>query len=160
MPTNRARRLLSILGPEFTINDVVSKINVSYQTAKKYVYEMIKEGFVNKVEDNKFIVTEKGLFLIEGENIAKKGVEDKYAYIFTDEKGMPLPTKIDNIEKLYAILRYKIVPDNIIMHHVEKGYLVKWILEQLGARILAQKLQETKSPSELLKLLEEYIGTD
>lgn len=160
MPISRARRLLSVLGSEFTINDVVSKINVSYQTARKYIYEMIKEGLVNKVEDNKFVVTEKGLFIIEGENVAKKSVEDKYAYIFTDEKGVPIPIKIDNIEKLYVILKYKIVPDNIIMHHIEKGYLIKWILEQFGARILTQKLQEIKSPSELLKLLEEYLSTD
>lgn len=157
MPISRVRRLLSVLGSEFTINDVVSKINVSHQTAKKYVNAMIKEGLVIKVDDNKFMVTDKGLFLIEGENTARKTVEDKYAYIFTDENGTPVPVKIENIEKLYVILKYKIVPDNIIIHHIEKGYLTKWILEQLGAKILAQKIRDVKSPNELLKLLEEYL---
>lgn len=160
MPISRARRLLSILGPEFTINDVVSRINISHQTAKRYVNEMIKEGLVSKVENNKFVATDKGLYLIEGENTAKKNIEDKYAYIFTDENGAPIPVKIDNIEKLYVILKYKIIPDSIIIHHIEKGYLIKWILEQFSARLLAQKLQEAKSPSELLKILEEYLSTD
>lgn len=157
MPVSLSR-LISVLkctGTEFTVNDIVSKTGLSTRTARRYVQEMIKRDVVADV-NGKYIVTEKGLFLLEGKTTCKKRVESAVAYVFTDEDGAPLPLKIDSIEKLFIALKYGFVPDRVVIHHLTKGYLFKWISEAVGAKILAQRVENAKSAEELIKILEEY----
>ena len=103
--TRKARELLSVLGQEFTVSDVVSKAKLSQSTARKYVNELMKKGFIVE-KDGKYTVTDKGLFLLEGVSVFSKRVEENYSYIFTSENGSPIPLKIDSIEKLYVAVKY------------------------------------------------------
>jgi predicted transcriptional regulator len=155
--TRKARELLSVLGQEFTVSDVVSKAKLSQSTARKYVNELMKKGFIVE-KDGKYTVTDKGLFLLEGVSVFGKRVEENYSYIFTSENGSPIPLKIDSIEKLYVAVKYGLVPENIFRLHVERGYLTSWLSSQLGATQLARRLLKVKSLSEAVEALEEYIG--
>ncbi|MGB9816590.1 MAG: winged helix-turn-helix domain-containing protein [Desulfurococcaceae archaeon] len=157
MITARLKKIISLLGEEFALEDITLKAGISPRTAKKYLSEMIKLGIVTKISDNKYALTEEGSLILEGSRVKEKIVEDKYSYVFTDENGAPVPVKFDSIEKLYVILKYKLVPENIVLHHLRKEYLTKWLADQLGAKVLARKLITVNSTSELIKLLEEYI---
>jgi hypothetical protein len=157
MITARLKKIIRLLGEEFTLEDITIKANVSPKTAKKYLSEMVKLGLVTKITDNKYALTEEGLLILEGSRIKEKIVEDKYSYVFTDENGVPVPVKFDSIEKLYIILKYKMIPENIVLYHLRKEYLTRWLSDQLGANILARRLTNLKSTDELIKILEEYI---
>ncbi|MEM0247417.1 MAG: winged helix-turn-helix domain-containing protein [Desulfurococcaceae archaeon] len=159
MPASLSR-LISILksvGMEFTVNDIVAKAGLSPSTARRCVREMVKQGVVTGF-NGKYTVTDKGLLLLEGEAIYKKRVESAVAYVFTDEDGAPLYLKIDNVEKLYVALKYGFVPDRVIVHHLTRGFLFRWISEAVGAKMLARRIRDVKSVEELVKTLEEYAG--
>ncbi|MEM1762068.1 MAG: hypothetical protein QW043_05820, partial [Desulfurococcaceae archaeon] len=66
--------------------------------------------------------------------------------------------KIDNVEKLYVALKYGFVPDRVIVHHLTRGFLFRWISEAVGAKMLARRIRDVKSVEELVKTLEEYAG--
>lgn len=156
MPVSRLINALKNVNREFTVNDIVAKTGLSPSTARRYVYEMVKQGIVSGI-NGKYVVTDKGLFLLEGEAICKKRVESAVAYVFTDKAGTPLPLKIDSVEKLHIALKYDFVPDHVITHHLAKGYLLRWISETVGAEMLARRIRDVKSAKELIKVLEEYI---
>lgn len=157
VPIPRLINVLKNVGREFTVNDITTKTGLSPSTARRYIYEMVKRGLISGI-NGKYVVTDKGLFLLEGGVTCKKRVESTVAYVFTDEEGVPIPLKIDSIEKLYVALKYGFVPDRIIMHHLTKGYLFKWISEAVDAEMLAQRIKDVKSAEELIKTLEEYMG--
>lgn len=153
----RLREIIRTTGAEFTLDDVISKVNLSRATAKRYVNEMIKRGFIVSF-DGKYILTEKGFLVLEGEVVGKKTVEDNVAYIFTDENGIPIPLRINCVEKLYIVIKYGLIPIEVVQLHIEKGYLAKWLSDVVNAKTLAKKLESVKSVNELSELLEEYLG--
>ncbi|MEM4849194.1 MAG: hypothetical protein QXM55_06140, partial [Ignisphaera sp.] len=75
-----------------------------------------------------------------------------------DEKGLPLPLVIDSVEKLYIAIKYRFVSSEIVVEHIARGYLTKWLSEALGAHILAKHISNTSNIDDILKILEEYIG--
>lgn len=155
------RRLIQLIAPfkdtEFSVEDLASRGGISPNTAKRYVRELLQRGLVKEVGYNKFMVSEKAKMHIEGLEAARRVVEDKMAYLFTDEKNMPIPLKIDSIEKLYIAIKYNFVSARDLMRHIEKGYLLKWVSETLKADMLAQKMMECKTVDDVLKILEEYL---
>ncbi|MEL9940874.1 MAG: hypothetical protein QW348_05705 [Ignisphaera sp.] len=155
------KRLIQIIAPfkdrEFSLEDLISRGNISPNTAKRYVREMLRQGLIREVGYNKYVVSDKATIYMEAFDTAKKFVEERLAYIFTDEKDSPLPLKIDSIEKLYIAIKHGFIPEKDVMRHIEKGYLPKWLSETLGAKMLAQKLQQCKSVGEVIKILEEYM---
>lgn len=152
----RLLHVVSKVGTEFTIDDVASKLNLSLGTTRKYINEMIKHGLIIDL-GKKYVASEKCLFLLEGLSLGKKSVEENISYIITNEKGNPIPLKIDSIEKLYIAIKYGFIPKDVLMYHIVRGYLSKWITESIGAKILAQRLLDIKSLEDLLELLEEYL---
>lgn len=154
---SRLVEVLAALGTEFTLQEIITKVKVSPSTARKYVNEMVKKGLVTE-KNGKFVVTEKGLFLLEGKVTKAKTVEDKYAYVFTEESGSPLPLRVNSVEKLYVVIKHELVPPSVVEYHLRNGYLAKWLLEQISAKALAQRIREIKSTPELLRVLEEYLG--
>lgn len=159
LSNRKTRGLLKLLGGEFTLNDFISKTQLSPSTAKRYLHELIRRGYVVE-SGGKYIVAEKGLLLLEGESVSSRSVGEEYSYVFTNENGVPIPLRVDSLEKLYIVLKYKLLPENILKYHLEKGYLQSWISSVLGGTLLAKKINETRSPSELLALLEEYLGVE
>jgi len=155
---SRVVEILSSVNSKFTLEDVVSKLKVSPRTARKYIGDLLKAGFIT-VENGKYVVTEKGLLLLEVTHIRNRSTSADQAYVFTDEKGSPLVLRVDSITKLYVAVKYGLVPESVLKHHLEKGYLAKWLSEVLGAKLLAERVARTKTANEFVVLLEEYLSS-
>lgn len=153
---SRIRDLLTTLGEQFTIEELISKLNVSPTTAKKYIQIMIRDGYLERVDDT-YRITERARSFIERDDVTNKKVEEKYSYIFTDQNGNPIPLRVDSILKLYIAVKYQLVPDIIVMEHIKRGYLSTWIRDHLNAHVLARRIMNVKSIEEFLGILEEYI---
>ena len=154
---SRAVKILTAVGTEFSVEELATKLGVSPKTAKRYAAELVRMGLIVEKGSGRFATSDKGLFLLESCGIKERLVGDKEAYIFTDEKGASVPLKVNSIEKLYAVVKYRLVPEDVLRHHLEKGYLAKWVAEQLGARLLAERLANVKTVEQFEKLLEEYL---
>ncbi|MDK6028861.1 hypothetical protein QPL79_05745 [Ignisphaera sp. 4213-co] len=154
------RRLVQILAQfkdkEFSLEDLTSKSSISLNTAKRYLREMLRHGLVNEISYGKYKASEKAMEYIEAFELAKKSVDDKHSYVFTDESGFPITLKINSIEKLYIALKHGFISEKDALRHIEKGYLVKWVSETLGAKVLAQKIQQCKNIDDVVKILEDY----
>ena len=154
---SRVVEILSNVGSEFTLEEVVSKLGISHKTAKKYLRDLLKAGYI-AVKNEKYVISEKGYLLLEATRVKNVSASVDQAYVFTDENGAPFILKIDTITKLYVAVKYSLVPENIVKQHLEKGYLTKWISEVLGAKILSENLANIKSIKELIELLEDYLA--
>lgn len=152
----RIKEILSVVGEQFTLDELASKLNISATTAKKYLQILVKHGYIEK-SDSTYRVTERAKSLMERDIVVGKKVDEKYSYIFTDSRGNPIPLKIDSLVKLYVAIKYQLIPESIVMDHVRKGYLSTWIREQLGASILSTRIHNAKSFEELLSILEDYV---
>lgn len=148
--------MLSTLGPEFTVDDLVSKLGLSPSTAKRYIRSMLQMGLVHE-EGGKLKVTEEGKLLLELTKARDVKTNVNQSYVFTGLDGSPLVLRVDSLEKLYAIVKYDLVPEEVLKHHIEKRYLPSWISSQLGAELLAEKLRKVKNKDEVLKLLEDAV---
>jgi len=155
---SRVVEILSNVSSKFTLEDVISKLKISPRTARKYIGDLLKAGYIT-VENGKYTVTEKGLLLLEVTRIKNKSASADQAYVFTDEKGSPLVLRIDSIIKLHVAVKYGLVPESVLKHHLEKGYLAKWLSEVLDAKLLAERVASIKSASEFIVLLEEYMSS-
>lgn len=155
--SKRLLRLLSDIGEVSSLNDLLLKTGLSLSTLRRYVKELVKTGYVIE-KDGVYTISEKARFALEGERLRHKTVAEGSSYMFTDSRGSPLILKIDSIEKLYIAIKYGFVPQGIVMEHVGKGYLVKWLIEVLGANMLAKRISNARNIEEVLKILEEYLG--
>lgn len=153
---SRIVNILSELGPQFTINELIARFNLKPSTARKYIYYMTRSNLIVRAND-KYIVTDDGKNLIESVKSAKREIDEKHSYVFTDFNGNPLILRINSIEKLYGVIKYKIIPLEIIQYHIERDYLTTWISEHVGAKMLAIKLKESKNIDEIIKTLKEYL---
>jgi predicted transcriptional regulator len=154
----RVVEILSSVGSEFTLSDLVEKLGISPRTAKKYITDMLRSGFITTLGD-KYTVSERGLMLLEALRVKSTSTSPDSAYVFTDEKGSPVTLRIDSVAKLYAAVKYGLVPRSVVEHHLEKGYLAKWLSDVLNAKMLAKRVASVKSLEELVALLEEYLST-
>ncbi|MEM4717634.1 MAG: winged helix-turn-helix domain-containing protein [Desulfurococcaceae archaeon] len=153
---SRIVNILSKLGSEFTIDDLISRFNLAPSTARRYLYYMLKNGIIYR-NNGKYKLTDYGKSLIESIDAARREVSEEYSYVFTDLSGSPIILKINSIEKLYGVIKYRLIPVEIIQYHIERGYLTTWISEQVGAKTLATRLREQRNIYEVLKILEEYL---
>lgn len=156
MSSKRLLKLLSNVGTELSFNDLLTMSGLSPSTLRKYIKELVEMGYI--VEKNgRYVISEKAKLVLEGEKLGHKIVSRDAAYLFTDEKGLPLPLMIDSVEKLYIAVKYGFVSPEIVVEHIARGYLTKRLSEALGAHILAKHISNTKNIEEILKILEEYI---
>lgn len=152
----RLLKLLSSVGEVFSVDDLAVGVGLSRDTVKRYVREMMRHGLVTEV-DGRYTVTGRARLLLEGRDRGRRAVDETTAYIFTDDRGLPIPIKIDSLEKLYIAIKYRFIPLTVAMEHISKGYLTKWISEVLGAKTLAEYISKTKTIDEVLGILEEYL---
>lgn len=155
---SRAVKMLNSVGLEFSIEELATKLGVSLKTAKRYAVELVKMGLVVEKDSGRFAVSDKGLLLLEGGSVKGRLVGNGEAYVFTDEKGAPVILKVNSIEKLLIVVKHGLVPEEVLKLHLEKGYLVKWVSEQFGARLLAKQLANVKTVESFVKLLEECLS--
>jgi predicted transcriptional regulator len=153
---SRVVEILSSVGSEFTVMEVSSKLGVSQTTAKRYINDLVKAGFITP-RNGKYVVTDKGLLLLELSRIKNVSTSSDQAYVFTNENGAPVVLRVDSVRKLYIIVKYGLIPESILRHHLEKGYIANWVRDVLGAKVLADKISSVKTGSELIVLLEQFL---
>jgi len=158
MPISKRRlvEMLANLGNEFAKEDIVKKLNLSSATVRKYLKLLKDGGLIEEISKNRYRITYEAALYLEGISIASKNIGEDKAYIFTDNTGKPMTLKIDSLKKLYIVIKYDLVPKDIIYTHLLNGYLTKWLIESLGAIKLAEKLKNSKDINELLRIIEEY----
>ncbi len=135
----------------------VLKINVN--TVKKYLRILWEEGFVKPHGVGEYMVTEKGKKLINSINNIR-GRRDAPSYILTDPStGQAIPLSIKNYKQLYAVIKYGLVPYNILLEHIRRGYLIEWLRNSIGDQYLADLMErgKIKSIEDLLKYLDKVI---
>lgn len=155
--TRRLLKILEAVGRDFTFSDLLTKVGLSESTAKRYVNEMVRQGLV-KVVEGRYVATDRGLFLLEGMAIGRKQVKADMAYLFTNDEGLPVPLRVDSIEKLYIVAKYGLVPEDLLHHHIAKRYIARWLSEVIGAKILAQRVSQVSTSDEFIKILEDYLS--
>ncbi len=156
-------RVLFILNPgeEADLQSISERLNVTLSTARRYVRELLKKGYLEEKRPGRYCLTESGEVLRRSlGNILKKKIDPSLGYVITDPiSGAPVPVKITNIKQLYAVLKYRLVPDNIMKEHIKRGYLTKWVNDVLGDHDLAAFLEDNRDISldELTRVIENKI---
>ena len=146
---------------EFDVRSVGRRLKVIPSTAKRYIRELLKKGYIREVRPGLYTLTNEGIALKNSlKNLLEKKIEENLGYVLTDPStGNPVPVKITNIYQLYAIVKYNLIPENILLEHIRRGYLAKWIRDVLGDLDLADFLDNKRdiSVNELLSILEERL---
>ncbi|RLG84493.1 MAG: hypothetical protein DRO40_01155 [Thermoprotei archaeon] len=146
----------------WSLDQVVEKLGISYSTAKRYVKELIKLGFVDEVQVNRYKITSKGLLFrssILGH--LTKHLDKGQEYIFTEPTtSTPISLSIKNLHQLYVSIKYELVPWDVVKEHIKSGRLLNWIRDVLGDQELYMKLSELRnslSREEFLEIIENRL---
>lgn len=139
---------------------IARKLNVLVSTAKRYLKELLKLGYVIEVDTGKYVLTEKGVLFKKSVLAYLKGNRGSAYYFTRPGSHTPLPLVIRDLTQLYAIIEYGIIDWSILEHHIRSGSLIKWIRDSLGDMELAKKLEEIRrsvNREVLLELLRERL---
>ncbi|QOR93902.1 MarR family transcriptional regulator [Thermosphaera chiliense] len=156
MTYKTAYRLITIADENNAIDiDKASQLlGVSTSTVKKYVQQLINEGFVEKTKEGKYVLTRLGVSIKKVMEIStSKNIPN---YVITDvSTGQPIPLSFNNYEQLYAVITYQLAPREVLEHHL-RNYLPEWVRSSIGDELLAEKISkgEINSIEDLKKYLE------
>jgi len=151
-------RVLMKIEGEVGFDELSGLVGLSKSTLRRYVRELIEEGFVIEVSRCVYALTDKGKRVKESLKSALAEVSEEKAYVLTDPStGAPVPLKIKSLKHLYVVIKYGLVPEGILREHLRRGYVSEWVKNVLGDEELAKKLS-TEELSEVIKTLEELIG--
>ncbi len=138
---------------------LVNSLGLSRSTIKRYLKELEKQGFLEKIDVNKYKLTENGLKLKQSLFRALE-VKEVAPYIITDPaSGQPLPLAVKNHEQLFVIIKYGLVDSKILDEHIRRKYLSKWLRDEIGDEYLASLIDYGRidSSEKLLEYLEEIV---
>lgn len=138
---------------------VANKLGVSLNTVKKYVRMLVKDGLVEKVDENTFKLTNLGSIFV---NSIRNVMERKNIpnYVVTDPvKGEPIQLKLSSYKQLYAVLEYRLAPQEVIDEHIKRGFLQNWVKDGIGDGYLYELMKNNviNDSSKLLNYLKEVI---
>jgi len=151
-------RVLTKIEREVGFDELSELVGLSKSTLRKYVRELLEEGFVVEVSRGVYALTDKGKRVKESLKSVLTEVSEEKAYVLTDPStGTPVPLKIRSLKHLYVVIKYGLVPEGILREHLRRGYVSEWVKNVLGDEGLAKKLS-TEDLSEVVKTLEELIG--
>lgn len=144
---------------EVTTDSIAAKLNVSRATAKRYLRELLKKGYIIETKPGFYKLTKNGIeFKKSILNALGKEEGNELKYVFTDPNtGAPLQLSISSLTQLYVVVKYGIVSQAILLEHVKKGYLQRWIKDVLGDSDLSKKLDNASTIDDIIYLLEERI---
>lgn len=140
-------------------NEASNAIGINVNTVKKYLRMLVKEGFIVQ-EMDKYKLTDKGRKLV---NSVKNVMENsgKTSYVITDPNtGTPIPLTIKDYRQLYAVIKYKLAPEDVIWEHVKRGYFINWFRDALKDEYIVSKITsgEISDLNKLLEYIEEIIN--
>ena len=151
-------RVLTKIEREVGFDELSELVGLSKSTLRKYVRELLEEGFVVEVSRGVYALTDKGKRVKESLKSVLTEVSEEKAYVLTDPStGTPVHLKIRSLKHLYVVIKYGLVPEGILREHLRRGYVSEWVKNVLGDEGLAKKLS-TEDLSEVVKTLEELIG--
>ncbi len=144
---------------EVTTDTIATKLNVSRATAKRYLRELLKKGYIVETKPGFYKLTEDGIeFKKSILNALNREEGNEFKYIFTDPNtGTPLQLSISSLTQLYVVVKYGIVSQAIVLEHVKKKYLQQWIKDVVGDTDLSKKLDKASTIDDIIYLLEERI---
>lgn len=156
-------KALFVLSPSKpnTVNDVATRLNILPSTAKRYLKELVKLGYVREGQGGGYVLTETGKLFRESILSHLRDEKNRAPYIFTDpSSSQPIPLSIRGLKQLYALVKYDVVEWSVLEHHVKAGYLSKWIKEVVGDVDLATRIDKERdgiNKNRLLEIIEERI---
>lgn len=143
---------------EVKYDELSELVGLSKSTLRRYLRELLEEGFVIEVSKGTYVLTDKGRRIKESLKSVLTEVGEDKAYVVTDPgTGAPVPLKIRSLKHLYVVIKYGLVPEGVLKEHLRRGYVSEWVKNVLGNEELANKLI-TEELSEVVKALEELIS--
>lgn len=141
------------------IDKLVNRLSLSRSTIKRYLKELERQSFLERIDVNKYRLTENGLKLKQ--SLSRVLETEKVApYIITDpSSGQPLPLAVKDHEQLFIVIKYSLVGSKILDEHIRRRYLSKWLRDVMGDEYLASLIDEGRinSSEELRDYLEEIM---
>ncbi|MET1160205.1 MAG: winged helix-turn-helix domain-containing protein [Thermoprotei archaeon] len=135
------------------------KLGVHVNTIRKYLKLLEKEGMIVPSGIDEYSLTEKGKKFLE--SLKKVAAQKPKPHIVVNPTtGEKIPLVISNYEQLYAVLKYGLIPREVIEEYIRRGLLAKWIREEVGDEYLAELLEtgSISKPEELLEYLDKVIN--
>lgn len=156
-----ALKVLPLIEKRTSLEELSNKLAVSKVTVKKYVKALFEKGLVREVSPGVYELSELGYLFMESIKSRSLGLlSDEQAYVFTDPvTSTPLHLKARSIQQLYAILKYGLVPSEVFLEHLKRGYVSQWLEGSIKDSYLAALLKKASSLEDAVKILEEYIST-
>jgi len=145
-------------GDAITVNELSKKLNISRTTARNYVKRLLSLGILERMREGYFMT--KNAIKLREMILAiknKSGIAE-IPYTFTDRNGTPLQLQVKTIDQLYAVFKYRLAPEELLMHHLKQGYLQAWLKDSLGATELAESLNKTYDYEDIIRILEKYVA--
>ncbi len=142
----------------------IKRLKMKPSTLKRYLRELARLDLVEK-RDGEYYLTEKGFKLRRSllNLLEKPGVAPDKGYVITDPlTSAPLPLRVTSLEQLYAVIAFRLAPDDVVVHHVRAGYLAQWIRTVLGDEALADEIDELRiidDPDRVLERLLDIVET-
>ncbi len=156
-----------------TPEEMARRLGVRRQTAKKYMDQLVKRGYLVKRPD--------GTYYLAGEGESSSGsgggsstghgssgssssptsrvvrvAGEPFYFVY---QGSPVTLAVRSLEQLYAIVRYRIVEPEVIAWLISMGYLQAWLRSALGAEDVARAVDGLKglSAEEVCRRLSEIL---
>lgn len=150
--------ILTKIEGEVRCDELSELVGLSKSTLRRYLRELLEEGLVIEVSRGTYALTDKGRRVKESLKSVLAEVSDDKAYVVTDPAtGAPVPLKIKSLKHLYVVIRYGLVPEEVLREHLRRGYISEWVKNVLGDEELAKKLSTTEL-SDVVKTIEELVS--
>jgi len=155
-----ALKVLPLIEKRISLEELSNKLAVSKATVKKYVKALLEKGLVIEISPGVYELSELGHLFTESIKSRSLGLlSDEQAYVFTDPAtSTPLHLKARSVQQLYAMLKYGLVPSEVFLEHLRRGYVSQWIEGSVKDSYLATLLKKANSLEDAVKILEEYVS--
>ncbi len=137
--------------------DIASALGVKPSTARKYLDQLAKMGYAEKLEYGVYrykgqaaeAKKEEEAPVEEAIEAMKKEAEELQAPgreavepLYFHVRGRLVPLRVKTLEQLLAVIRYRLVEPEELNYALKTGYLQAWVSRIARMEELAQKLDE------------------
>ena len=141
------------------VPEVAVKLGLKSSTLHKYLRILEKERLVEKIDTNTYRVTELGMSFVN--SLLKARETSVSRYIVTDlGSNQVIPLSFGNYLQLYVIVKYDILPREILEEHFKRGYISMWIKNAIGDIYLYDLIEKglIRSIDDLLNYIEKILS--
>ncbi len=175
LPSSLQRALDAIRGKkEANYREIASILQVKPSTARKYLDQLAKLGYLEKLGGGVYRLMEREEKEVPEERLSEelslseeltteeqmKTSGEVVEPLYFQYKGVILPLKIANLDQLFAVVKYRLVSAEEISYAIKTGYLQAWISRVAKNSELAKEIDEISglSSEELFHKLEEILN--